>query len=228
MMRAAERGPAARLRIDALRLLARRRLARPLDRVEAAERIERHGGVDTALDALAAELRASGVTRAPLPARHREHGTRSGESSAAPAHHPRRDPAARIAHVLRAASAVPLLLIALAGLARVSAAAAAHHGARWSFVIGMIALAATAFVLSGGAIRSATTLRAPAAGMASLALIAVVASLVHRIEDCALRSPLGLEVILREPALHILVAVAGGLTAAAALAGRWSARRLIS
>jgi hypothetical protein len=219
--------------VQALRLLAGRRLGHDLTHVDALRRLEQHGGVDAAIDALVRETEtarlerarhaggpAALVTAAPLqpPAGRAvagDAGVQAAEGSiASTAPSRRREGVRRTAAVAGTASA---LIVAAAGFGRVWSAIHEGHGARWTFAIACIALAlaASMAVAALGPRREGST---PRLELIALALTVAAAAVVSYVEWCALPSPLGLERMLDGPALSVSVAAVAAAAATAALA----------
>jgi hypothetical protein len=225
---------AARLRVRALRLLAERRLGRRLTHVGAVELLERHGAVDAALDAMAAERATArdrgGVDshgaqpRSTVPPRPGTSVTNATDGEPAQGGASRAAGWAAVAHeVALAVAGVTALIVALAALGRVRSAIETAHGAPWTLALGstavlVAAVSAAAFARRRGRIDGAPRLEATVLG-----LTAVAAALAVHVEDCALRAPLGLQRVLAETPLSL--AIAGAAIAAAAAAIVTSTRK---
>jgi hypothetical protein len=205
--------------VRALRLLAERRIGRPLSHVDATELVRRHGGVDVAIDTLVTAERAR--ERALATAAHRAIAlpaaargvTVPAARESPPSPRLTRIPS-RIGRIALVAGAVGAALVGVSALGRVVVAARAGHGALATLILGSALLVAA--VIATGALRRAPG-RAPWREGVALAMTAVGALAVDAIDQCALTAPLGLGILLVQPVLAgAIAAVAGAIALSAA------------
>ena len=212
----------------ALRLLAERRLGRRLTHMDAADLLARYGGVDVAIDTMVAELersralaaRAVETVRVPTAAADVVARPPRAETAALPT---RTRTASRLRRVALIAGATGALVVAAGALGQVVVAASAGHGARELLIPGA-ALLAAGLVAATAASRRSPAMR-PWREVVALALSAVAAAGVGAVGQCALRPPLGLGILLVEPALAGAIATVAGaiaLSAAVSFSGRGS------
>ena len=213
--------PSRRLRVRALRLIAERRVGRRLTHVAAMDLLERHGGVDAAIDAMVAEL-------APRPSRPiAPHGSLSAADTVVATAAPSQTAAVTVAPASRlsrrlggtrrtalAVGSVTALPVAIAALAHVVSAANAGHGARSTLVLGTSLLVAA--ILAGvGAIRRGRG-RRPHREATALAFAALGAAVAGAGELCALAAPFGLERLLDYRVVAGAIALTSGAIALSA------------